>query len=225
MNLYGDYANVLAVKRTLEVDGEEVTVDKLSLGDYADWSKYDFIFIGSGTEKNQKVVLNDFRKYKEQIAAYIGAGKVLLMTGNSFEMLGKSITDGDGKLHEGLGLYDFTVTEERGKRYTSDIIATAGFLKQPLVGFINKSGMIYGVRNPMDTVTFGIGNNADEMTEGICDRHFYGTHITGPVLMKNPHFLLHIAEQIMICKPTDVHLVYEKKGYENTLRKLSERKE
>ena len=225
MNLYGDYANVLAVQRILEKSGEEVSVDRLSLNETADLSAYDFVFIGSGTEKNQKAVLSDFQKYKEQLAEYIAADKPLLMTGNSFEMLGKTITDGSGKEYRGLGLYDFTVTEEKGKRYTTDVIANASFLQRPLVGFINKSSMIFGVKNPMNTITFGIGNNASEMTEGVCDRHFYGTHITGPVLQKNPHFLSYIAELILGRKPSEEHLVFEKKGYENTLRKLSERKE
>ncbi len=224
MNLYGDYANILALQRILGNSGEEVTVDRLSLSDTATLDDYDFIFIGSGTEKNQKVVLEDFQQYKDQLAAYIASGKPVLMTGNSFEMLGRSITDGDGKTYDGLGLYDFTVTEIRSKRYTTDIIATPCFSDQPLVGFINKSSMIRGVKTPMNTVTFGIGNNDDEMTEGVVDKHFYGTHITGPVLQKNPHFLIHIAELILGRKPADDHLAYEKKGYENTLQKLSERK-
>lgn len=223
MNLYGDYANILALQRILEKSGEEVTVDRLSLNDSASLDDYDFIFIGSGTEKNQKVVLADFVKYKDQLADFIASGKPLLMTGNSFEMLGKTITDGDGKVYDGLSLYDFTVTEERGKRYTNDIIATPCVSDQPLVGFINKSSMIYDVKSPMNTVTFGIGNNSDEMTEGITDKHFYGTHITGPVLQKNPHFLVYIAELMLGKKPSEDHLTYEKKGYANTLKKLSER--
>lgn len=223
MNLYGDYANILALQRILENSGEEVNVDRLSLSDNAVFDDYDFIFIGSGTEKNQKVVLADLMKYKDQLAAYIASEKPLLMTGNSFEMLGKSITDGGGKTFDGLSLYDFTVTEERGRRYTTDIIASTDFLDQPLVGFINKSSMIHGIKNPLDTVTFGIGNCDGEMTEGIRDKNFFGTHITGPVLQKNPHFLICIAELILGRKPDDSQLSYEKKGYDNTLKKLSER--
>ena len=89
MNLYGDWANVAAMKRMLEKSGEEVTVDRLSLGDKATLTDYDFIFIGSGTEKNQRVVLDDFKKYTEELKACVEGGKVILLTGNSFEMLGK----------------------------------------------------------------------------------------------------------------------------------------
>ena len=93
MNLYGDYANVSAMKRVLEKSGEEVTVDKLSLADTAVLADYDFIFIGSGTERNMHYVLEDFKKYADDFKACVNSGKVILLTGNSFEMLGKTITD------------------------------------------------------------------------------------------------------------------------------------
>lgn len=223
MNLYGDYANILAMRRILEKSGQEVTVDRLSLGDDAALDDYDFIFIGSGTEKNQKVALHDFMKYKDALKAYISADKPLLMTGNSFEMFGRTITDGDGKAYEGLGLYDFFVTEIHGKRFTSDIIAKADFLTKPIVGFINKSSLITGVKEPTFRIEFGIGNNEDEQTEGACHRNFYGTHFTGPILEKNPHFLVFLARTILDKKPLTDHLTYEKKAYEITLNKLKER--
>ena len=148
MNLYGDRANVAAMKRMLEKSGEEVTVDKLSLGDKAALSDYDFIFIGSGTERNQRVVLDDFKKYADELKACVESGKVILLTGNSFEMLGKTITDCMGKEFEGLGLFDFTVTEQNKNRRTADQIAASDFLTRPLVGFINKCSEINGVEKP-----------------------------------------------------------------------------
>lgn len=106
MNLYGEYANVSALERMLEKSGVKFTTDRLTLFDNADLGDYDFIYIGSGTEKNQKLVLQDFKKYKDFLVEYINSGKVILMTGNSFEMLGKTITDSDGKVYDGLGIYD-----------------------------------------------------------------------------------------------------------------------
>jgi len=225
MNLYGDYANVSAMERILEKSGEEVAVDRLSLGDNAVLSDYDFIFIGSGTEKNQKTVLSDFVRYKDDLAEFIKSGKVLLMTGNSFEMLGKTITDGHGNVYEGLGLYDYTTVEFTGKRMTADIICEdrTGSLDKKLVGFINKSSAIYGIKTSLFKIRFGIGDNEGYHTEGIRDNNFFGTHITGPILMKNPHFLIYMASLILGREPSADHLTYEQKGYETTLRKLSER--
>lgn len=78
MNLYGEYANVSALERMLEKSGVKFTTDRLTLFDNADLGDYDFIYIGSGTEKNQRLVLQDFKKYKDFLVEYINSGKVIL---------------------------------------------------------------------------------------------------------------------------------------------------
>lgn len=223
MNLYGDYANVSALKRILENSGEEVSVDRVSLGSDAVLGEYDFIYMGSGTEKNQKTVLDDFEKYKDQLTEYISADKPILMTGNSFEMLGHMITDGSGVTCKGLDLYGFTTVEEAGKRFTDDIICKADFLEQPFVGFINKSSKIFNIRHKLFTTEFGLGDNDEGGYEGIHDHNFFGTHLTGPILIKNPHFLIYLASIILGREPDAGHLEYERRGYRVTLDKLSER--
>lgn len=149
MNLYGDYANVSAIERIFSKNNVEVSIDKLSFNDNADFSVYDFVFIGSGTEKNQKLVLKDFKKYSESFKAYIESGKPVLMTGNSFEMLGKSITDCNGKTYDGLNLFDFTVTEQNKTRVTGDIIYNSEISDKPVVGFVNKCSEIKGIKTPL----------------------------------------------------------------------------
>ena len=223
MNLYGDWANVAAMKRMLEKSGEEVTVDKLSLADRASLSGYDFIFIGSGTEKNQRVVLADFKKYTDELTACIDGGKVILMTGNSFEMLGKTITDCMNKEFEGLGLCDFTVTEQNKNRRTADQIAACDFLTRPLVGFINKCSEITGAESPLFTVTMGLGNADGDRKEGVYKNNLYGTHLTGPVLIKHPHFFSLLAENVCGRAPESDGMVHERAGYDITLRELRKR--
>ena len=93
MNLYGDYGNVSILKKHLEDQGFEVLLDKKTIGEEIEFDEYDFIFIGSGTERNLDVVLEDLRRYKEILNEYIDKEKVILLTGNSFEMLGKSIDE------------------------------------------------------------------------------------------------------------------------------------
>lgn len=229
MNLYGDYANVSAVKKMLINSGIEVEIDRLSLSDNANLSNYDFIYIGSGTESNQKLVLTDFAKYTEQLRAYIESGKPVLMTGNSFEMLGKTITDCNEKIYNGIGIANFTVTEQNKRRVTGDVIYKADFIKHPLVGFVNKCSKINGIENPLFKVEMGLSDNSDSKNEGIRINNLFGTHLTGPVLIKNPAFLEYIAN--IIIKPyekfslrTD-YLSYENAGYEVTLTELRKRME
>ena len=223
MNLYGDYANVAAMKRILEKSGEPVTVDRLSLGDNADVLNYDFIFIGSGTEKNQRVALEDFRRYTDVLNACIDSGKVLLLTGNAFEMLGKAVTDAHGSRFDGLNLFGFTVTEQNKTRNTADAIFSCDFLDRPLVGFVNKCSVIDGVDNPLFRVQMGLGNRDGDQTEGVRRENLFGTHLTGPVLIKNPHFLEYLASLLLGRAPETGWMLHERAGYEVTLTELQKR--
>lgn len=246
MNLYGEYANVSALERMLEKSGVKFTTDRLTLFDNADLGDYDFIYIGSGTEKNQKLVLQDFKKYKDFLVEYINSGKVILMTGNSFEMLGKTITDSDGKVFDGLGIYDFTVTEQNKRRITGDIVYTSDILTKPIVGFVNKCSEIMCDYNdyhngthpippeddkflekPLFTVKHGLGNCEGSKEEGLHIHNLFATHVTGPIMIKNPHFLEYIALQISKntdgFKPCTDYLDYERAGYEITLGELTKR--
>ena len=69
----------------------------------------------------------------------------------------------------------------------------------------------------------GLGNEQNGKTEGIRYRNFFGTHLTGPILIKNPYFLLSLAEILCGKKMNDEYLTYEKAGYEITLRELNKR--
>ena len=223
MNLYGDYANITAVMKICGIIGEESAVSRCSVGEIVKLSDYDFVYIGSGTERNMKVALEDLRRMKKDLKAFIRSGKVALFTGNSFEMLGKSITDADGKVYEGLGLFDFTVTEQKMTRLVSDEICDAPFLDKPLVGFINKCSEIRGITDPLFTVRMGLGNAENEVGEGVRMKNLFCTHLTGPVLVKNPHMLGYLVSHILGREVDTSRMTYENRGYEVTLRKLSAR--
>lgn len=225
MDLYGDYANISALERIFRYSGIDCAVDKLSFSDSPVLDDYDFIYIGSGTERNRNVVMEDLEKYTDDLKAFINSGKTVLMTGNSFEMLGKTITDADSKVHEGLGIFDFTVAEQNKTRTTGDAVFTADFLDKPLVGFINKCSEIEGISETLFSVKMGLGNKNDGSTEGIRKNNFFGTHLTGPVLIKNPHFLVYLAKLISGGKmPIETsQLAYENAGYDITLSELTKR--
>lgn len=223
MNLYGDYANVAAMKRILEKNGETVTLDRRTLGEEAALGDYDFVFIGAGTERNQRVVLKDLRRYEDDLRAYIDSGRVMLLTGNAFEMFGKTLTAADGSTTEGLGIFDFTVAEQNKTRVTGDVIYTCDFLTQPLVGFINKCSEIKGIDRHLFAVKAGLGDFEGARCEGVREKNCFGTHLTGPVLIKNPHFLAYLAEKLLGRAPETDYLVYERDGYAVTLEELSKR--
>lgn len=221
MNLYGDYANISALCRILKTNGVEYSLDKKSITDELSLLDYDFIFVGSGTEQNQRLAMRHLKAYKEDLKEYIQSGKFALFTGNSFEMLGSKIQSFLGDI-EGLQLFDFTVTEKAGIRKTADAIFTLEGLDTPLVGFINKCSEIEGISNSLFTVQRGFGNSKGENTEGILYNNFFGTHLTGPVLVKNPHFLKYIAEKLTGKELSIEAFAYEQKGFEITLKNLKQ---
>ena len=236
MNLYGEYANVAALKRMLENNKIPCKVETLSVGDKLELLEYDFIYVGSGTESNQKYVMEHLKKYKGQLKSYIDAGRFLLMTGNAFEILGKTITDAKGKEYQGLGIFDFTVAEQERVRNTADAIFSLAEQSEgsvsnmenkgkELVGFVNKCSTVNGITNPLFQVKMGLGNEDGGKYEGIVYKNFYGTHLTGPMLIKNPYFLQDLASKLRGKALDGKYLNYEKAGYEITLRELSKRLE
>ena len=116
MNLYGEYGNVLVLKKHLEDQGLEVSIERKDVEESIDFERYDMIYMGSGTEKNQLIALKDLLKYKYYFKKAVDEGKAILFTGNAMELLGKSIDE-----QPGLGIVDFSV-EISDKRYTGDVI-------------------------------------------------------------------------------------------------------
>lgn len=222
MNLYGDYANVSALCRMLELNNIEFSLDKKSLGDEVDFSEYDFIYIGSGSEENMKLALSSLKEKRDELAEYIENEKFLLLTGNSFEMLGEKITSFLGEF-EGLGIFPFTVTEQNKIRTTDDSVVNFPEADITLVGFINKCSEIEGITTPMFNVEMGLSNGKNQKTEGIRYKNLFGTHLTGPLFVKNPIFLKYIAEKLTGTELVDYVFSFERKGYEITLKKLRER--
>ena len=222
MNLYGDYANLSALCRILETNGIEFTLDKKSLGDEFTLMDYDLIYIGSGSEENQKLALQDISTCRDELAQYIEKEKFLLLTGNSFEMLGEKITSFLGEF-EGLGLFPFTVLEQNKTRTTDDSVVSFPEADMALVGFINKCSKISGITSPLFNVEMGLSNEDGQKAEGIRYKNLFGTHITGPLFVKNPAFLKWFAEKLTEKELSDEAFTYEKKGFAITLNKLRER--
>ena len=54
--------------------------------------------------------------------------------------------------------------------------------------------LIKGIEAPLFTVSMGPGNQAGDPREGLCLGNVFGTHLTGPILVKNPSFLDYITD-------------------------------
>lgn len=188
MSLYGEYANLAVLRRHLEAMGATVSVQAATFEDTPDFTGADMIYMGAGTERGQKAVLSDLSPYAQALREAADRGAVLLFTGNAMEVLGASITDAAGKVWQGLGLADFT-TVETDKRTPVDVVATPTLWDKPAVGFMNKCSTTSGVAAPLfSALPLGFGNDAQHGAEGYVSGNVFATHITGPVLVKNPAF-------------------------------------
>lgn len=220
MNLYGEYANIAVLERYLTDLGHTVKVEKLGLYEQKDISNYDFYYMGSGTESKQKLALAQLKKYETALKHACETGKVLLFTGNSFELLGGKIVDADGNEFEGLHLDKF-VTVEGKRRIVGD--ALAKLESDVLVGFINKCSKTSGINQPLFEMQMGFGNEKEKGSEGFYKNRCFGTHLTGPILVKNPSMLRYIARLLVGQIDESVTYEYMERSYQTTVAALQKR--
>lgn len=224
MNLYGEYANVRILERYLADLGYSVHVDTLGLYEEKDIAGYDFYFMGAGTERKQKLALAELQKYAEVLKNEYENGKVMLFTGNSFELLGKRLTDAQGTVYECLQLFDFE-TVESDRRIVGDCLGNSSLFDDAVIGFMNKCSKTTGITSPLFTLQMGFGNEQNKGAEGICTKNFFGTHLTGPILIKNPAMLCEIAKRLVGKLDKSVSYPYMQRGYETTVQALKKRLE
>jgi len=228
MSLYGEYANIAVLRRHMEALDVTVTVREITCEDDPDFSGTDLIYMGAGTERRQKFVLEKLRPHADELKRAAEQGALLFFTGSAMETLGASVTDASGKVWPGLHLADFT-TVETDKRTPGDVIATPILWDDPAVGFMNKCSTTRGITTPLFCdLPLGFGNDAEHGPEGYAAGSILATHITGPVLVKNPQFSDYLIRKLFAQKgwalpesrPVPPH---EQEAYSVTLRELQAR--
>lgn len=212
MNLYGEYANLLSLKRFIEEKtGKECEIISSESIEKSLPLDYELIYIGAGTEKAQKIVLNNLVPHAQELKKAAENGAVILFTGNAYELLGKTIKSAGGKSFNCLGFFDFE-TEETEKRITGDAVCENMFaeelsgsdeIKKMLennltIGFINKCTNVKWRENSRSLfkMLLGLGDDNTKSQDGTADGNIFGTHLIGPLMIKNPHLLKFFAWKI-----------------------------
>ena len=186
MNLYGENGNIRMIERVLKNKGAELRPED-TLCD---------VYCGAGTELSRDACIEHLRKFKESLKEAFENDTVMLFTGNSFEMLGKIIHTAQGQDVEGLGLFGFTVKEQKKNRYSGDVKLTSKLFDKTFIGYINKCSKVEGIENPLFEPEVMAGN-LECTADGIQEKNFYGTQVIGPIMVKNPEFAEHIARLIV----------------------------
>jgi hypothetical protein len=202
LNLYGDEGNIKALKYHLEEQNIDVNIKYMSIGDDKDFKNIDFLYIGSGTEHNISLALEDLKKDKDKIKEYLDDNRILLSTGNSVELFGNYIIT--NKKIKALGIIDYVCMHQ--ERIVKDVKTKTNILDKDIIGFENHIGK-------------NISFNEDMFNEG----SFYGSYIIGPILVRNPDLCSLFVHKIIDSKGNDFEYgeedyEFEKEAYKKAVK-------
>ena len=188
MNMYGESANIRALEHALDKEEVKYKIDFKSLHDDIKIMDYDFIYIGTGLDESYSLVLEDLKKYKEDLIKYIDANKFILVTGNALD------------LFSDLKILNFKSVKE-DFRIIGEQVYTTDLIKNYVIGFQNRNTVIKEYSEaPLFKVTTGTGFAPNNKNEGIRKNNFYGTYLLGPLLIRNPYLLEYFIKNLLKIK-------------------------
>ena len=186
LNLYGDGGNILVLRKRLEWRGIGCEVREVHIDDRPSFSDVDIVFIGGGSDREQRIVCEHLLAERSELAAYVEDGGVLAAVCGGYQLLGHSYLMGDEKV-EGLSLVDL-YTDRGSPRLIGNIAIESRISAQPIVGYENHGGRTHLGESvePLGRVVHGHGNDGESGYEGCLYKNIVGTYIHGPLLPKNP---------------------------------------
>ncbi len=192
LNLYGDRGNIECMRRRLLWRGIDAEVITHTCDDGAlDISDVDIVFLGGGSDREQKIVCSRLLEHKKELQDYVEDGGVLVAVCGGYQLLGRYYKLEDETI-EGLSILDIYTEQGKG-RLIGNIVLEADFLDQKIVGFENHGGRTYiGSHKPLGRVLSGYGNEEKSGAEGVVYKNVIATYLHGPLLPKNPALCDHI---------------------------------
>lgn len=194
MNIYGDWGNVLVLKRRLEWHGYEPEVIQYNPGDIFP-ENVDIIVGGGGQDSGQDVVQADLLSIAPKIKKMADAGVPMLFICGLYQLFGKFFKTQDGHIIQGIGLLDIETHAGPERLIGNTIVKSSQFGE--LIGYENHSGQTYLGKDAsaLGQVIRGAGNNGQDGSEGARYKNVIGTYLHGSVLPKNPQLAEFIIEQ------------------------------
>ena len=185
MNIYGDWGNIIAIKKRLEWRGHEVDYRRVELGDNYDFADADIVFGGGGQDKGQVEVADDLQRHGDNIHKAVSGGGVFLLVCGLYQLFGRRFTTSSGAELPGIGVFD-AETFGSSDRLIGNV--TVGTSWGDVVGFENHSGKteLSANQSALGRVIRGHGNNGEDGFEGAITGNTFGTYLHGPLLPKNP---------------------------------------
>lgn len=186
LNLYGDKGNIECMRKRLVWRGIDAEVAAYTSHDRRfDLSDVDIVFIGGGSDREQKIVCDKLLKHRAEIKEYVENGGVLVAVCGGYQLLGHYYKLADETIR-GLDILDI-YTEQGKKRLIGNVVLYSDLLGCNIVGFENHGGRTYiGNHTPLGKVVCGHGNHDGAGSEGVVYKNVVATYLHGPLLPKNP---------------------------------------
>jgi len=185
MNIYGDYGNVLTIKRRLEWYGFKVNVVNYNQGDkFPD--NVDIIIGGGGQDSGQNKIQKDLLIIGPKLRQLADDGVPMLVICGLYQLFGKFFKTADNQIIKGIGLLNIE-TFAKPERLIGNIITHSEEFGD-IIGYENHSGQTFlGHQvSSLGRVRLGAGNNTTDISEGARFKNVIGSYLHGPLLPKNP---------------------------------------
>ncbi len=194
MNIYGDYGNILVLKRRAEWRGYKVEVIDYNPGDNFP-KDIDVIVGGGGQDSGQDKVQADLQKISHKLRDLADNGTPMLVICGLYQLFGKYFQTHDKRIIHGIGILDIETIAESERLIGNITIQSQQF--GDIVGYENHSGQTFLGKNakPLGMVIRGVGNNKKDKSEGACSNNVIGSYLHGSLLPKNPHIADWLIEQ------------------------------
>ncbi|MEP6710708.1 MAG: glutamine amidotransferase [Candidatus Saccharibacteria bacterium] len=199
MNIYGDWGNVLVLKRRLQWHGYNPVLIEYNQGDdFPD--EVDIVIGGGGQDSGQGNIQEDLLKISQKIHKLADADTPMLMICGLYQLFGRFFKTLDGAMINGIGLLDIE-THGGNERLIGNVIIKSDEFGE-VIGYENHSGQTYLGKKAraLGLVQKGAGNNGHDATEGVRYRNVIASYLHGSLLPKNPAIADFLIEKAAVKK-------------------------
>lgn len=201
LGTYSDSGNATVLAQRLRWRGMGARIVRCT-ADMAPPSHCDLYVLGGGEDAAQFYAARWLREHTALRHA-LGRSAVTLAVCAGMQILGRWMTDRDGRRYAGAGLLDAT-TRPRRRRATGELIVDCALPGVGLLsGFENHSGAttLGATLEPLGQVLAGIGNGHQRgrngAVEGAAGDRIVATYMHGPVLARNPALADHLLARVI----------------------------
>ncbi len=184
MSIYGDLGNTRCLAARIRRHGYTPVVHQHHPGEpFPDVAH--LLVGGGGQDSGQVRVEDDLERIGDRLRALAGAGTPMLMVCGMYQLFGNAFVTVEGQRLPGLGVLDVT-TRGNATRMVGPVVLDTEF--GDVVGYENHSGSttLGPGQAPFGRVRAGVGNNAEDATEGARAGNVIGSYLHGPLLPANP---------------------------------------